>query len=95
MQSVYSGSPRSGPLVAGGVEWELAWMSCSAMQYITCKSGVFEINSFNNALLDMSSCQYTENPVFALGSILSNIAPREFMVKERGKGKISPSSITL
>ena len=38
---------------------------------------IVEINSCNIALLD----KYTEHPVFALGSILWNIAPREWTVK--------------
>ena len=40
-----------------------------------------EITSFNIALLDKCISQYPEYPVFTLGSILSNIATKECIMK--------------
>ena len=42
---------------------------------------IFKLNSFNIYLLDKCISQYTEHPVFAIGSIMCNIAPRKCTLK--------------
>ena len=46
-----------------------------ALQYIICISGILDITFFNIVILAKCISQYTEHPVFALGSILGNIVP--------------------
>ena len=44
-------------------------------QYLFSHISLLKINCFNIALLGMYISQYREHPVFALGSVLRNIAP--------------------